>query len=199
MIKNFNSAIVLTANNPDAILTFTYEPGDASGSFTPFINDYNKIIINGQDYSMSSSNIIKTVQFNSDVSIAAFHIISKVDADFDINLQIKFAEAGSGNSITYDVSVYNRKYSNSSLSEFNSYPTLNQQIEDKSSFMLLRTNPKFSGNIKLVVDKNENIYLDTIKVNSILSKKEYRKQSVSPKGEYANDIRNIFGNMPVGI
>jgi hypothetical protein len=66
MIKNFNSAIVLTANNPDAILTFTYEPGDSSGSFTPFISnsDYSKILINGMDYTKTPTNVIKMIKFN---------------------------------------------------------------------------------------------------------------------------------------
>ena len=34
------------------------------------------------------------------------------------------------------------------------------------SFMLLRTNPKLTGNIKLVVDSQNNLYLDTLKTNS---------------------------------
>ena len=44
------------------------------------------------------------------------------------------------------------------------------------SFMLLRTNPKLTGNIKLVVTSDYNLYLDTFKIsnNSILNKKEYR-------------------------
>jgi len=41
------------------------------------------------------------------------------------------------------------------------------------SFMLLRTNPKLTGNVKLVVDNNYNLYLDTFKTSktSVLNKK----------------------------
>jgi len=44
------------------------------------------------------------------------------------------------------------------------------------SFMLLRTNPKLTGNVKLVVDEDYNLYLDTFKIssNSVLNKQEYR-------------------------
>ena len=44
------------------------------------------------------------------------------------------------------------------------------------SFMLLRTNPKLTGNVKLVVSSDYNLYLDSFKISndSILNKQEYR-------------------------
>ena len=67
--------------------------------------------------------------------------------------------------------------------------------DDNSSFMMLRTNPKLSGNIKLVIDSNNNMYLDTFKINGELSNKKYRKQKISGKSYYSNDVRNVFKDM----
>lgn len=70
-----------------------------------------------------------------------------------------------------------------------------------SSFMLLRTTPKLTGNIKLVVDSSYKLYLDTFKVSStsILNKREYRKQYVSADGHFSSDIKKVFGKVPKGV
>jgi len=67
--------------------------------------------------------------------------------------------------------------------------------------MLIRTNPKLTGNIKLVVDSNNDIYLDTIKVPSlsILNQQEYRHQAISDKGDYAHDVYTVFKTLPDGV
>lgn len=66
---------------------------------------------------------------------------------------------------------------------------------DRTSFMLLRTNPKLTGNIKLVIDSNDKMYIDTFEVNSTLSNKNYKHKSVSNLSSYGNDIRNIFSKI----
>ena len=66
---------------------------------------------------------------------------------------------------------------------------------DRASFMMLRTNPKLTGNIKLVIDSNNNMYLDTFEVNSTLSNKKYKHIQVSNLSNYANDIRNTFSGI----
>lgn len=65
----------------------------------------------------------------------------------------------------------------------------------QSSYMLIRTNPKLSGNIKLVIDDKDDLYLDTFKINNELSEKRYRKRSVSIDSYYSNDVRNVFKAM----
>ncbi len=66
--------------------------------------------------------------------------------------------------------------------------------------MLIRTNPKLTGNIKLVVDSNNNLYLDTFKVSttSILNKSEYRHQEISSDGDYPHDVYKVFNTVPAG-
>ena len=42
-----------------------------------------------------------------------------------------------------------------------------QNKEENSSFALLRTNPKLTSNLKLVVDSKEHIFLSSFKANRI--------------------------------
>lgn len=67
---------------------------------------------------------------------------------------------------------------------------------DSHTFMLLRANPKLSGNVKLVVDSSYNLYLDTFKANSLLNNSAYRKYPISDEGNYPRDIKTVFKNVP---
>lgn len=96
-----------------------------------------------------------------------------------------------------DVSVFNRPFL-LSAEDFNQYETGEALVEGEASYLLLRTNPKYSGNIKLVMDVSDNIYLDTFKVSDILSNKKYRKQRVSGSSYLSGDIRTVFGSLPSG-
>ena len=73
--------------------------------------------------------------------------------------------------------------------------------DDTGSFMVLRTNPKLTGNIKLVVTEDYKLYLDTFKVSSasILNERKYRHQSVAANGNYAHDVKTIFSDLPKGV
>jgi len=61
-----------------------------------------------------------------------------------------------------------------------------QNKEENSSFALLRTNPKLTSNLKLVVDSKEHIFLSSFKANRILSKVEYQKFELSSAGTHSN-------------
>jgi hypothetical protein len=64
--------------------------------------------------------------------------------------------------------------------------------------MVLRTNPKFAGNVKLMVDSSDNMFIDTFKVSDTLSDKKFRKQRVSANSTFSSDIRRVFENIPSG-
>ena len=68
-------------------------------------------------------------------------------------------------------------------------------IENKS-FALLRTNPRLTTNIKLVVDSKESIYFSAFKANKELSKVEFQKYPLKSSGSFANDISKFYKNMP---
>lgn len=65
------------------------------------------------------------------------------------------------------------------------------------SFMLLRANPKLSGNIKLVVDSDYNLYIDTFKSSDKLNDSRYRKYPISADGNYPRDIKTVFKSLPI--
>ena len=107
------------------------------------------------------------------------------------------SEDSSNYSFTADVSVLNRPYVVSSDS-INTFETSNVQVEGDTSYLILRTNPKFSGNIKLTIDPSNNLFMDTFKVSDILSNKLYRKQAVSASSVMSGDIRRVYSSLPLG-
>ena len=66
------------------------------------------------------------------------------------------------------------------------------KILKKSSFGLLRTNPKLTTNIKIIADSKNRIYLETIDANPLLSKSIYKGFEVSGNGSYSFDLRRFF-------
>ena len=67
-------------------------------------------------------------------------------------------------------------------------------LDADSSFGLVRTNPKLTGNIKLTVDSSNNLWLDAIPVNSELAKEKYSKVAVDVNGTLAGAVHKFFGN-----
>lgn len=68
--------------------------------------------------------------------------------------------------------------------------------EKTSSFSLVRTNPKLSGNIKLTVDSGGDIWLNTIDANKVLSGSEFKKYRISPTSNFDSDLRDFVGTVP---
>lgn len=68
-------------------------------------------------------------------------------------------------------------------------------IENRS-FALLRTNPRLTTNIKLVVDSNELIYFSAFKANKELSKVEFQKYPLKSSGSFSIDIAKFYKNIP---
>jgi len=79
------------------------------------------------------------------------------------------------NSINFDV------YSNSS--------------ENKSQ-TVLRTNPDLTSNVKLVVDSDGSLYLDSISANRVLANKRYKKYPLDQNGHYAYDLAKFYKDTP---
>lgn len=64
------------------------------------------------------------------------------------------------------------------------------------SYQLLRTNPKLTGNLKVVVDSSSNIFIDTFKVSKALSQYKYRHIAVNSNEYYGKSIMTKFNKMP---
>ena len=71
----------------------------------------------------------------------------------------------------------------------------NYNLDDVSK-PLLRTNPKLSTNVKLVVNSRDSLYLESIDADRTLSDVRYKKFPVSPEGDYAFDVASFFKKNP---
>ena len=71
----------------------------------------------------------------------------------------------------------------------------------KSSFSLLKTNPKLTGNVKLVVDSKDNIFIETIDGSIELSRNKYKGKKLDVNNSWANDVYGLFtnGNIPKSL
>lgn len=67
----------------------------------------------------------------------------------------------------------------------------NKMINSNVSFQLLRTNPKLTGNIKVVVSENSNLYLDTFKVSLALGQYKYRHIPINPEEYYGHSLMHF--------
>lgn len=78
----------------------------------------------------------------------------------------------------------------------NAYKRATKMNLPNVSYALLRTNPKLTGNIKVVVDSNNNLYLDTFKVSTTLSQRRYRHIKVDANNYYGQDLMLSYSSVP---
>ena len=57
---------------------------------------------------------------------------------------------------------------------------------------LLRTNPKLSGNVKLVTSSDGSVYMESISASKDLAGIKYKKSPINPNGNYSTDVANFF-------
>ena len=69
-----------------------------------------------------------------------------------------------------------------------------QILEDRSSFQLVRTNPKLTGNVKFTVNGNDKMWLNSINANPELSKELYKKVAIDPTTSLPGNIFKFFNN-----
>lgn len=128
--------------------------------------------------------------------LAAIFTISLDTYNFadDFNINIYFV---SDIDNTAEYKLYFQTPINNQIKIYNNVATaIGNNME---SFMLLRTNPKLTGNIKLIVS-NDHLYLDTFKVSqtTILNNKQYRHRAISADGNYPYDVYKVFKDVPQG-
>ena len=67
-----------------------------------------------------------------------------------------------------------------------------EAILDKASFQLIRTNPKLTTNIKLVVNSAGKIFLESFDANQVLSNSIYKAVPVDPSSSYDKDLASFY-------
>ena len=70
-----------------------------------------------------------------------------------------------------------------------------------TSFGLVRTNPKLTGNVKLVIDSVQNLYFESIDANAELAKDKYKAYPIDPTSQHDSNLYRFFsnGNTPESI
>ena len=107
-----------------------------------------------------------------------------------ITVQFKIEKNGSYLDVDGELVIYVYDDDTQQLQEYvNEEQNTNGRL---NSFMLLRTNPKLTGNIKIVVDNEGNLYMDTFKASSVLNNRVYRKYPISSDGNYPHDVMTVF-------
>ena len=76
------------------------------------------------------------------------------------------------------------------------YKRLDMMIDDDTSYSILRVNPKLTGNVKVVVDSDSNMYLDTFKVSLGLSQNKYRHIPINPSEYYGRTLMAKMKSIP---
>ena len=76
----------------------------------------------------------------------------------------------------------------------NSYTSETKLYDDRSSYGLLKTNPKISGNVKITLDAKGDIWLNSIDANNELADSSYKKYPISSLSTYSRDLYKFFKN-----
>ena len=172
-------------------------------------------------YSPEDNQKILELLYKNDFRINSYHVINKVDDSYSIidddiimsqhedlpaiiTFSIESCDFDDVNNFSVYIYInglaYRLYFLNEPNKQFKTYDNIATTIGGNTeSFMLLRTNPKLTGNIKLVVSEDK-LYLDTFKVSqtSILNDKKYRHKSISADGNYPHDVYSVFKDVPQG-
>ena len=178
-------------DNPGENRVFTYKKGDGDIYI-------NSVILSrkSEDASTNSESdqIIDDEQKGKVIpDINGYYVIyfsSKSGSSIQID--------GSEGSTTYeyipidseDASTYSNVYKKMK------YKRLNMMIDDDTSYSILRVNPKLTGNVKVVVDSESNMYLDTFKVSLGLSQNKYRHIPINPSEYYGRTLMSKMRFIP---
>ena len=64
--------------------------------------------------------------------------------------------------------------------------------DSNSSFSLLRTNPKLTGNIKITIDSSGGVWFNSIDANKTLSSDRFKKFNITGENSYSIDLFNYL-------
>lgn len=67
-------------------------------------------------------------------------------------------------------------------------------LSSNSSYQLVRTNPKLTGNLKLTINETGRMWLDSIKANLELAKEDYSRFPIDTTQSLASNIYQFFKN-----
>jgi hypothetical protein len=150
-----------------------------------FTEEGNAFII----YAPNSKDIVREVSLA--ISLRQGVVLPK-----STSLKIYCRINKAGNPILTTTIYYQSTYNPYSESDdiYSINPNYNLPIYTDGTKQLLRTNPKLTGNIKITIDSNQDIWLNTIDANIDLSSNRFKKFKLSKDGSYAYDVRKLLDN-----
>ena len=131
--------------------------------------------------------IFKSTLYGNILNISVYE---KCANPFNIKITVR-AKINTDNTLE-DMGIIERDYNPSIMEGYDSgKERFNKMINSNVSFQLLRTNPKLTGNIKVVVTEDSNLYLDTFKVSLALGQYKYRHVPVNPNEYYGKALMHF--------
>jgi hypothetical protein len=165
---------------------FKLYPGSVGGTASIQLNPNNKVSIIIDYDSLEGSGV--TASLFSDTNIYG---------EFSVG-----STAILGPTASVDFTIYNPSQttsrsigpilSQSSDGEYIIQQAASKITQDETSFGLIRTNPKLTGNVKITVDSNNNIWLNSIDAEKELADDRFKKFSISPDSSYTIDVKRFF-------
>lgn len=134
-----------------------------------------------------------SVSPDNDVISIAFSLKQGVEIPFSTSLTINCRLTSDPETVTttlYYQSTYSPFSENEEIYSIN--PNYNIPFSSDGTKQLLRTNPKLTGNVKITVDKDQNVWLNSIDANLELSSNKFKKFKVSSNSTYAYDLRKFL-------
>mgnify|MGYP006934502663 FL=1 len=121
-------------------------------------------------------------------SICKIFIDPRCPYEFSFNLNITYKGKSEIKNINYTPSSFNVTTPE--------YKRAQKMNNPNVSYGLLRVNPKLTGNVKVVVDSDSNLYLDTFKISDVLSKRKYRHINIGQDSYYGNSLMKFYKDIP---
>ena len=78
----------------------------------------------------------------------------------------------------------------------NEFTASGEIYDDRTSYALLKTNPKISGNVKLTVDSRGELSLNSFDANPALADSKYKRVPITPESQYQRDLKSFFEGTP---
>ena len=189
-------------------------------SDTNFMSDFIETIKESENTVISTGTELGCVSLKHEIiaeSIEeAVNLVKNSSPDYNIVLESTISDLGIGDNVLLD--IYNNCCDCIKETAGNKYqfgetgipaptglgPNFNVERNaklDNVAKPLLRTNPKLTTNVKLVVNSRDELYLDSIDATDALASADYKKFPINPNGSYAYDLTRFYtkNNTPLEI
>lgn len=140
-----------------------------------------------------SLNLAETVFYNENYGdVLNIAVYDKCAEAFRITVQVQVVVIDGGEEIVKLLGSIDRQYTPNILDGYEpGMERSNKMINSNVSYQLLRTNPKLTGNVKVVVTEQSNLYLDTFKVSLALGQYKYRHIPVNANEYYGRSLMHF--------